>query len=65
MPYTRLIIICCAILLVTACSREEEPKKTTKHIWQGQVDMLDEAKAVGAEATEATRLKEERMRELD
>lgn len=66
MLHPRLTIICC-ILLLTACSDKaaEEPKKTTKHVWQGQVDMLDEAKAVGEQASEASRLKEERMKNLD
>lgn len=64
----RHFIILLSTLLLFACSGGEEPEepKTKKgHIWQGQVDMLDEAKEVGAQVNEYQLRQEERLRNSD
>lgn len=67
MPIYRFLIILCALLL-TACSEEPATEKTdTKqtHVWQGQVDMLNEAKGVGQEVNEMQKRKEEQLRNME
>jgi PBP1b-binding outer membrane lipoprotein LpoB len=67
MSINRFIIILCTLLLA-GCSEEPATEKTdTKktHVWQGQVDMLNEAKSVGQEVNEMQLQKEERMHNME
>jgi outer membrane biogenesis lipoprotein LolB len=65
--YRALTLLLCALLLA-ACSEEpaaEKPKEQGGHVWQGQVDMLNEAKQVGQQANEYQLQKEERLKERE
>ncbi|MCF6282335.1 MAG: hypothetical protein L3J28_09020 [Candidatus Polarisedimenticolaceae bacterium] len=58
----RLILIL-SVLVLAACSEEPATEKATKpHLWQGQVDMLDEAKKVSQDVSKQL---QERKRQLD
>ena len=62
MSIYRLIIILSALALA-ACSEEPATGKATKpHLWQGQVDMLDEAKSVSQDVSKQL---QERKNQLD
>ena len=65
--YRDLIVLLCPFLL-TACSDEpatERPKEKSGHVWQGQTDMLNEAKRVGQEVNELQLQKEERLNQME
>jgi len=67
MSIHRFIIILCALLLAGCSEEPATEKETTKktHVWQGQVDMLNEAKSVGQEVNEMQQRKEEQLRNLE
>jgi hypothetical protein len=56
---TYRLMIMLSVLILVACSEEPQTGKADKpHVWQGQVDVLDEAKKVSEDVNEMLRKQE-------
>ena len=67
MPDNRAPLIVILSFLLAACSEEpaEKPKEKGGHVWQGQVEMLNEAKRVGDEVNALQLQKEQQLNERE
>jgi outer membrane biogenesis lipoprotein LolB len=60
----KLLLSCCVLLLV-ACSNEDPASTETDHVWQYQVDTLEQARAVSQQAGEAARQTDQQLQQLE
>jgi len=60
----KLLLSCCLLLLV-ACSKENPASTDTDHVWQSQVDTLEQARSVSQQADAAARRTDQQLRQLE